>query len=189
MFLSRNSIVFFQTVPSMLCGMRPIITKVREALTTPPTRQDIAAVAKELIWLVPILGLCLILSEQMHWKPNFDTALLRLMIIAIVVPALGEELLFRVVMLPKPDPQTPLPAIRTVLALSLFVIWHPFQAFFVGDARAVIFCDPWFLVATAAMGFSCLRLYWRSGSIWSAIFMHWLIVIAWKSLAGGPALI
>ena len=75
----------------MLCGMRPLINKVRVALATPPSRQDITAVARELIWLAPILGLCLILSEQMHWKPSFDTALLRLAIIAIVVPALGEE--------------------------------------------------------------------------------------------------
>ena len=169
--------------------MHPLINKVRKALATPPNRKDIMAVARELMWLTPILGLCLILSDQMRWEPKFDTALLRLAIIALFVPALGEEVVFRVVMLSKPDPRTPLPIIPALLALSLFVAWHPFQSLFVSDARAVIFCDPWFLIAAAAMGFACTRLYWRSGSIWSAIFVHWLVVIAWKALAGGPALV
>jgi len=169
--------------------MRGIALRLGNTLTKRPDRHDAIAFLRELPWLLPVLGLCLVISNTMHWSPTFDAATLRLAIIAIALPSLGEELLFRAALLPEPQPDTPLPKTRAALALALFVVWHPLQALFTSDERATVFVDPWFLLAVVALGLACTRLYWRSGSIWPAVVLHWLIVVGWKALAGGPALI
>lgn len=169
--------------------MTKLLGTLRIALLARPTWLDLSRFGLELLWLVPCLGLCVLLSPVMVFDPVFDAATVRLALVAILIPSLGEELLFRASLLPRPAPDLPLPIGRSILAVALFALWHPLQALFASDARAAIFTDPWFLCATAALGWACARLYWRSGSIWPAVLLHWLIVVGWKSLAGGPALI
>ena len=169
--------------------MHQFAAKLRTALLTRPNWTDGILTLREMIWLVPALGICVALSDTMQWSPVFDASTLRLALVAILIPSLGEELLFRVALLPKPEPETAMPKVRFAAALVLFVLWHPLQALFTTDARAAIFLDPWFLLAVAALGAACTRIYWASRSIWPAVFLHWLAVVGWKALAGGPELL
>jgi predicted Abi (CAAX) family protease len=43
-----------------------------------------------------------------------------------------------------------------------------------------------FLAAVAILGAALGRIYVVTGSLWPCIFAHWLIVLGWKALLGGP---
>ena len=154
-----------------------------------PSLADARALLAELLWLIPVLALAMMASPVMGWDPQFDLNVVKLAVVAIVMPSLGEELLFRVAPLPQPDATRAFPWKAAAVSLVAFVLWHPLQAFLFGGTRAAIFLDPGFLLAVAALGIACTRLYWKSGSVWPPVALHWLVVLGWKSLAGGPTLI
>jgi uncharacterized protein len=123
----------------------------------------------------------------MQWQPSFDATILRLAIVAIVAPAIGEELLFRVALLPQPRPGSSLPLFALTLSVVLFVVWHPIQIVVFGPHWARTVLDPWFLAAVAAFGVASARLYWKTGTIWPSVALHWLVVVGWKALLNGPS--
>lgn len=88
----------------------------------------------------------------MEWRPSFDATMLRLAVVAIVAPAIGEELLFRVVLLPQPRPDTALPMVPLAASVILFVAWHPIQVLVFGPHWARTVLDPWFLAAEKKAG-------------------------------------
>ena len=67
------------------------------------------------------------------------------------------------------------------------MLWHPAQALVFGPHWAAVVLDPWFLAAVAATSVALSRLYLLTGSIWPSVALHWLIVVAWKALLGGPS--
>jgi predicted Abi (CAAX) family protease len=73
------------------------------------------------------------------------------------------------------------------VSVVLFVAWHPLQALVFGSHWAQTVSNPWFLAAVAAFGVSSARLYWKTASLWPSVALHWLIVIGWKALLGGPS--
>jgi predicted Abi (CAAX) family protease len=106
----------------------------------------------------------------------------------LLVPALVEEVLFRVL----PNPHSGEPAGRRVLwaraagSLLAFLLVHPLAALLDSDVRPV-FTDPVFLALVALLGGACLLAYRRTGSLWSAVFLHWIVVVGWLGLGGqGP---
>lgn len=170
-------------------GAKPIQSKLTHALFRRPQMQHLRMLAVEIAWLAPMLALAIAFSPMLHWAPSLGVDTLRLALVAIVLPSLGEELLFRVALLPTPEPERRFPWRAAALALFAFVLWHPLQALLFGGVRRAIFLDPWFLAAVAALGIGCTRLYWRSGSVWPPVLLHWLVVVGWKALAGGPPLV
>ncbi len=122
----------------------------------------------------------------MRWEPRFDGEIARLAAVALIAPALGEELLFRAALLPRPQ-AGPLPWSPILLSTGLFVLWHPPQAWLFGPHWARTVLDPWFLLCVAALGLASARLYLRTGSIWPSVLLHWTAVVAWKALLGGPS--
>ena len=166
-----------------------LFARLATSLRRSPSKADASGLLVELAWLLPILGVAVVASPAMEWSPQFGSDTFKLALVAIFVPALGEELLFRVVPLPDPQRASGFPWFAASIALTAFVLWHPLQALLFGGARAEIFLDLWFLIAVAALGFACTRLYWKSGSVWPAVFLHWLVVVGWKALAGGPPLV
>lgn len=141
---------------------------------------------REAAWLLPMLLLFGFLGGLMHWRPVFDAQLLRLAVVAIIVPALGEELLFRAALLPDPAGDG-VPWPRVLASTLLFVLWHPAQALAFGPHWAAVVLDPWFLASVAATGVALSRLSLSTGSIWPPVALHWLIVVTWKALLGGPS--
>ena len=115
-----------------------------------------------------------------------DPALLfRLALVALVAPAFGEELLFRVLLLPRPG--EPASSRRMALSVALFVLWHPPQALIFGAHWGAVVLNPGFLAAVAAIGVALARLYVRTGSIWPCVLLHWTAVMAWKAFFGAPS--
>jgi predicted Abi (CAAX) family protease len=169
-----------------LGAKRTTIRRLRAALTTWPDRNGWAQLGIELAWLAPLLLLLGFAGDLMSWQPRFDAEIARLAAVALVAPALGEELLFRAALLPAPD-EGRRAGLAIALSTALFVLWHPPQAWLFGPHWARTVLDPWFLLCVAALGLACARLYLRSGSIWPSTLLHWSVVVAWKALLGGPS--
>lgn len=104
-----------------------------------------------------------------------------------MLPALGEEIVFRVLLVPHPtEPYTNARLLRTAgLSLTLFVVWHPLNGWVLSpDARDVL-TDWRFLTLAAALGAVCTYAYRRTGSLWPPVLLHWLTVVLWMLLLGG----
>ena len=119
------------------------------------------------------------------FRPGFDNAGLPLRLLsAFFVPALGEETLFRGLLVPdRSETARPLPAIA--LATAQFVAWHGVETLFLRHA-APIFLRPDFLACAAILGAGCAVIRWRTGSLWPAVVLHWGAVVVWQTWLGGP---
>lgn len=164
-----------------------LISRLGRALGTAPSRRHLLPFAVEAAWLLPLLLFVGSAGGLVQWRPTFDVAILKLAGLAIIIPSLGEELLFRAAILPAPTKNTPLPLASLLLSIALFVAWHPIQAFVFGPHWARIVLNPWFLAAVVALGLASARLYWKTGSLWPSVGLHWLTVVGWKALLAGPS--
>ncbi len=163
-----------------------LLAKVRRSFTTPLGRDAKLAFLREAAWCIPALLLIGFAGSLMTlgWTDD-PRRLARLALVAIVAPALGEELLFRVLLLP--PPATPVPGLRIAGSVALFVLWHPIQIFLFGPEWGETVLDPWFLAAVAVFGLAASRLYIATGSIWPSALLHWIVVVGWKAFLGGPS--
>ena len=142
--------------------------------------------AVEAGWSLPLAALLCGLGGLIEFGWTDDPAqLLRLALVAIVAPAIGEELLFRVLLLPAPGEAVP--PWRIALSVLLFVLWHPPQALLFGPHWAPVVLNPFFLAAAAVVGLALARLYVRTGSMWPCVVLHWIGIMAWKAFLGGPS--
>ena len=162
-----------------------LIAKVAAALGLPPA-QAWRRLAIEAAWSLPLaLGLCALGGLARFGWTGDPALLLRLALVALVAPAFGEELLFRVLLLPAPG--RPVPTRRILLSAALFVLWHPPQAWLFGPHWAAVVLNPFFLAAVFVLGIALGRLYARTGSIWPCMLLHWTAVVGWKALFGAPS--
>ncbi|MGB3237476.1 MAG: CPBP family glutamic-type intramembrane protease [Geitlerinemataceae cyanobacterium] len=164
--------------------MNTIVERILTSVSTLPTFQD---------WLYALTLLLIYASIAIPigWKLGFlqfetslnESIVLRIALIAMVMPGLLEELVWRVVLIPHPteaiDPN--LRWLWVALSLILFTIYHPLNFFVKHDT----FKDPIFLVLATLLGGVCTVSYLESGSIWTPVFIHWAIVVAWLSFCGG----
>lgn len=101
----------------------------------------------------------------------------------LIVPALGEELVFRGLLLP----DSRRPALWVAVSTALYVAWHPLETLTFLPA-ATDFLRPDFLAATAVLGLGCALMRLRTGSLWPAVALHWLLVTLWQTFLGAPTL-
>jgi membrane protease YdiL (CAAX protease family) len=139
------------------------------------------------IGLLLLLLMCLLLHliGVARWQPDF-AFLLGFGAIAGLGTSIGEETLFRGVLLPQPaDGRSGLaPAVLTSLA---FMLWHPFQTMFYDPLWEPYAWRWWLLGGTFLLGFACARLTQSTRSLWPAILLHLLVALGWKSLYGIPS--
>jgi predicted Abi (CAAX) family protease len=137
----------------------------------------------ELGWAIPCLLVVAHLGGLLRLQapPDASTAVM-LAATLFVAPALGEEVLFRGLLMPR----TGAGWRAILLSTSLFVLWHPVQAVTIGPPWAGAFLDPWFLACVAILGLALARVYRATGSLWPSILAHWLVVLGWKAMLGGP---
>jgi len=114
---------------------------------------------------------------------NDPNAFLLLAVIAFFAPALGEELVFRGVFQPRSVSRSKDQGLA-ILSLAGFVLWHPVQVWLGLPMAQPVFTEPAFLLLVAILGALCTALTHRSGSLWPAILLHWLVVIGWKAGSG-----
>ena len=105
--------------------------------------------------------------------------LIAIALVAIIIPALAEEMVFRILLAGRRG------VWRAGMALTLFILWHPAQLWLGLPMAQPVFADPAFLAIAAALGLACTISYRRSGSVWPAVAMHWAVVVMWKGFAGG----
>ena len=119
------------------------------------------------------------LHAQVRWGPPLP--LLRRSLGWLLMPALVEELLFRVALLPHPLEGEGLAGTLAwgSLSLGLFVIYHPLAGRTWYPNAKRVFHDPRFLVQCTLLGLACLVAYNLSGSIWPPLLIHWLAVTVW----------
>ncbi len=113
--------------------------------------------------------------------------LVRFAAIAFLVPCLSEELLFRAAFLydPKIAASARYRLGRAVIALVLFVLWHPLNGLFLKTDAHEVFLDPGFLMLATLLGCCSSVAYLTTGSIWPSTLMHWISLVGWKAFFGG----
>ena len=161
------------------------LAAVRSAIALPP-RIAWRQLAIEAAWSLPLAALLCAAGGLINpgWTDQ-PGQLLRLALVALVAPALGEEMVFRVLLLPGPG--TSVTAWRLALSVLLFVLWHPPQALIFGPHWAAVVLNPGFLAAVAVLGLALGRLYLRTSSIWPCVLLHWTAIMTWKAFFGAPS--
>lgn len=169
-----------------------MLARLRGLLTTWPGPKGWLGLGKEAAWLVPVLALLGWMGGFLAWHPDFGPDLIRLALIALILPALAEELLFRGILL-KPPSDGASGLGPAALSAILFAFWHPLQISLLGLQSALpmppwagLAWNWWFLAACAALGLACARLVLATRSLWPAVALHWLVIVAWKALFDGP---
>ncbi len=125
------------------------------------------------------------LTGLYRFEPNIGTELLRVAIIALFVPAIGEEVFFRAALIPEKT-ASHRAFLHMAAALVAFLAWHPINAILFFPQVLPLFSDWRFLTVTASLGIACTYLWRATGSLWPSIGLHWLVVIIWKALLGAP---
>jgi predicted Abi (CAAX) family protease len=109
----------------------------------------------------------------------------------LLMPAFGEELLFRGLLLPHPlsglSPVALLPWIA--LSTGLFVLYHPLAGRLWYRPGRRLFHDRRFLLQCALLGVACALAYSATGSLWWAVLLHWLAVFLWLEPLQGRRLL
>jgi len=114
-------------------------------------------------------------------------ALVAFAAVALAVPCLFEETLFRAALLPHPRERCPGPwlALSVLAAVALFVLGHPLVAWLLAPATRPLAYHPVFLGLCTVFGVLASAAYLRTGSIWPSALMHWAVVVGWKIWFGG----
>lgn len=117
---------------------------------------------------------------------GFDESV-RSIIHLFFMPALLEEFIFRQLLLPHPIETQTSSNIYLCLFISLvlFVLYHPFNARIFYKLGDPTFMDWRFLTLTGLLGAVCAIAYLTTGSIWSSVVIHWVVVSAWIEILGG----
>ena len=122
------------------------------------------------------------INVKTSWHP-----VLKIMITALFTPAIAEETFFRVLLLPHPSENPSLISLSawSTVSLVIFIIYHPLNAITFYPAARETFFKPMFLFLAALLGIICTIAYLQSGSIWTAVVIHWLFVVIWLIGLGG----
>ena len=179
--------------PTLLLGqlplLAPLLQRLLDAFFEPLTP---ASTVFSLLWLAAYavivipLGLSSGLLRRQSAGGSAGAVLWRCLSL-LVMPALLEELLFRVVLLPAPlEGASALATVGwTGLSLGLFVGYHPLAARLWYPAGGRLFQDGRFLLACSLLGLICSLAYLQSGSLWPPLLIHWVVVAIWLERLGG----
>lgn len=157
--------------------------------------ETLPTAANSLKLALPLLGLAIILLLIGFKSGLLKVDLLqkswgeiaKIVALSFFMPALGEEIVFRVLFLPHP---TENPSIKTQLlwgfiTLAAFIIYHPLEGLTWYPAGRDVFVRPSFLILATLLGAICTIAYLVSGSLWLPVIIHWLAVVLWIVLLGG----
>ncbi len=152
------------------------------ALFAVPGRRDWLVLA----WVAPLYAVPALWiglgSGLVRWDPMDLPQALVFAVIAVVIPALGEELGFRGVLMRGRETRARL--VWAGVSLVAYVLWHPLQTLTFAPDRTLFF-EPAFLAMTTLLGIACTALRWQSGTLWTAMVLHWGAVVLWQTLGQG----
>jgi predicted Abi (CAAX) family protease len=162
-----------------------MLRRLRRSLTTLPDARGCALcglVAAVTGGLMALLGFSTGLYALTPTEPGLPLRLLTV----LVVPALGEEIPFRGLLVPARD-ETRRPWAAIAISTVLYVAWHPLEAL-TFLPQGAMFLRPDFLACTAILGLGCALMRWRTGSLWPAVILHGGFVVVWQTWLGGVRL-
>ncbi|AKG24746.1 CPBP family glutamic-type intramembrane protease [Calothrix sp. 336/3] len=121
---------------------------------------------------------------QTHW---FNYILVTLQI--FVLTAWGEELFFRVLILPYPREfvHGSVWLMWAGFSLGLFVIYHPINAKTLFKAGYPLFFQPLFLILASMLGIACTVAYYLTASLWAIALIHGIVLQVWLFFLDGKA--
>lgn len=164
--------------------VRRRLERLRRVLTRAPRAKDWGELVVTAVLLYGVFGALGFLTGLLTWAPRPPVAIAGIAATALVVPAFGEEVLFRALMIS--DRASPSGApVSVIVSTLLFTLWHGLETLWL-PAMAPIFLRLDFLGWAAALGLACAALYRRSGSLWPPVLLHWGAVLAWQGWLGGP---
>ncbi len=151
-----------------------------------PRRRDWAEAAGMLALLAFTAGLMSLWSDALRFDPSLPgltvdpLSFLILTAIAVIVPSLCEELIFRGAL--QPGRINSLAALAgSGVSLIAFIVWHPVQVWTNWVTGQPVFLAPGFLAIAGLLGLACTISVHRSGSVWPAVAIHWVVVVVWKA--------
>jgi predicted Abi (CAAX) family protease len=160
------------------------LARLRRAVLTAPTRGDGLELLVVLVIVAGVAGPLGMATGLLHWQPRPVGAILLSAAIVIFIPALGEELPFRALLIPDRS-EAPRAIWPILISTALFTGWHVVETLWQPQERA-LFTRPDFLAWAAWLGLWCAILRRRSGSVWPGVILHWATVVAWIGWLGGP---
>jgi predicted Abi (CAAX) family protease len=159
--------------------------RIEAALRTWPDRAGCNFTLGAALPGLALIGVIAWVGGLAHFHPvPLGMVWLRTALLVIVIPSLAEELVFRGLLVPRPDQD--FPAWRAIATIALFVGWHPFQALTFGPPWSALFLAPPFLGAVVVLGVTLTAIYRKTGSVWPCVAVHWVLVASWKLLFSGP---
>lgn len=166
-----------------------LIARMGEALRTPLDPGG-AALTLALLGLYAVAAIPWGLHSgflQRRWRPSAPRPLLRQALALMLMPSLGEELLFRAALLPRPGEAGGAAAalLWAVLGVVLFVGYHPLAGRLWYRPGRSLFDDPRFLGLCALLGVVCTIAYLATASLLAPLLIHWLVVLIWLDPLGG----
>ncbi len=162
-----------------------IASRVRRACATLPTLRDFAECVLALCLFAALAALVTSATGLAHFAPRSAPEIALIALRALFVPALGEEIVFRAALVPS-RAEAPRPGAAIAFSVLAFTLWHVAETLFLPGAGAT-FLRADFLALAAMLGLFCAILRWRSGSIWTAVALHWSVVLAWQGWFGAPS--
>ncbi|HSM83243.1 MAG TPA: CPBP family glutamic-type intramembrane protease, partial [Nodosilinea sp.] len=105
------------------------------------------------------------------------------------IPALLEEVVFRVMLLPHPKEGVPGGQwmLWAVVSLTLFLLYHLLLGKTTYRAANDTLSDRRFLTLAGWLGLVLTGVYWITGSLWPIVLIHWAVVMVWIYRYGGRA--
>ena len=175
--------VLFLPKPMGEC-VSPILNRLVRSLTTAPSPRGWALCGGVMLLAGTLMAVIGFTTGLYALTPTVPGLPLRLLTV-LFVPALGEEIPFRGLLVPGPEARRPWAAIA--LSTALYVAWHPLEAL-TFMPHATMFLRPDFLACTAILGLGCAVMRWRTGSLWPAVLLHGGFVVVWQTWLGGVLL-
>ncbi|MDZ7704196.1 MAG: CPBP family glutamic-type intramembrane protease [Trueperaceae bacterium] len=171
----------------------PLPSRLHRAFTTWPSWRgwrDVALITLVFAALAVPIGL----SGGLLTVRNADVSVWGALAVVgrtLFTPSLFEETVFRVMLFPHPaeDRSRRHRLVVFAVALGIFVVWHVINAWLITPAARPVFYDPIFLIDAGLLGAACLLAYWRTGSVWAPVAVHWVAVVGWQLGLGGIALL
>lgn len=170
-----------------------IIQRLNQAILTPLTGKDWLVILISLFtygWVALLLGY---FSRFIQFNPYFRSpkTLFSRLIKIFFFPALVEEIIFRVLLIPHPLEAVDLKTwvFWVLLSLGLFILYHPLNAITFYPEGNPTFFHPIFLSLAAFLGLICAVVYKLTGSLWGIVIIHGLVVFIWLYFLDGITLL
>jgi predicted Abi (CAAX) family protease len=179
--------------PTILFGSTPILSRlilrVWAGFSTSITSHSLL-VTSGLLFLYGSIALMLGFRTKFLNIERIDRTKLDLFKYSIwlfLMPALIEEFIFRLLLIPHPiETTTGLETwIWSAISIGLFVIYHPLNALTFFKQGNPTFMDWRFLLLAGWLGIVCTSVYLIAGTILLSAIVHWIVVVGWLFVGGG----